>query len=77
MVVTVSPFVMFTKNTSLCADPGILVKSPMTDFKHAIETFNKHSDKKYHRDAIIVMDNFVKSIYLKNYTDLNSKTRYT
>ena len=34
----------------------------MTDFKHAIETFNKHSDKKYHRDAIIVMDNFVKSM---------------
>ena len=53
---------MFAKNTSSRADPGILVKSPMTDFKHAIETFNKHSDKKYHRDAIIVMDNFVKSM---------------
>ena len=54
------PCVLFGRSENLCPDPGVLVKSPLTKFKNALELLNKHSDKSYHKTAVVKMDEFVK-----------------
>ena len=54
------PCVLFSRNESLRSDPGVLVKSPLTKFKNALEMLNKHLEKSYHKTAVVKMDEFVK-----------------
>ena len=52
--------VLFGRSENFCSDPGVLVKSPLTKFKNALELLNKHSDRSYHKTAVVRMDEFVK-----------------
>ena len=54
------PCVLFGRSENLLPDPGVLVKSPLTKFKNALELLNKHSDKSYHKTAVVKMDEFAK-----------------
>ena len=38
----------------------MLVKNPLTNFKKALESLNKHADKVYHKAAVVRMDDFLK-----------------
>ena len=42
------------------ADPGVLVRNPLINFKKALEIMDKHERKDYHKDAVVRMDTFVK-----------------
>ena len=54
------PCVMFSRNRSLRADPGVLVSSPLVNFKKALETLENHTGKLYHKEAVATMDTFLK-----------------
>ena len=54
--------VIFSRNRTSRADPGVLVSSPLINFKRALETLEKHTGKVYHKEAIATMDNFLKVI---------------
>ena len=52
--------VLFSHSSSFRSDPGVLVKTPLTDFKRALEKLDHHSDRGYHKTAIIKIDEFSK-----------------
>ena len=54
------PCVTFSRNRTFCADPGVLVSSPLINFKKALETLEKHTGKVYHKEAVATMDAFLK-----------------
>ena len=54
------PCVIFSRNRTSRADPGVLVSSPLINFKKALETLEKHTGKVYHKEAVATMDNFLK-----------------
>ena len=54
------PCVLFSRSENFRSDPGVLVKSPLTKFKNALEILNKHLDKSYHKTAVVKMDESVK-----------------
>ena len=39
--------------------PGVLVSTPLTNFKKALEMLEKHNGRDYHKMAVVTMDNFV------------------
>lgn len=39
---------------------GTLVKKPFSNWKKAIETFNRHAALKYHMDCVISAENFIR-----------------
>ena len=43
------PCVLFSRSDNFRSDPGVLVKTPLTKFKKALELFDKHQAKSYHR----------------------------
>ena len=51
---------IFSRNRTSRADPGVLVSSPLINFKKALETLEKHTGKVYHKEAVATMDNFLK-----------------
>ena len=53
------PCVMFSRNVSLRADPGILVGTALTNFRKALEILRKHVNKDYHKNAVTVLDSFL------------------
>ncbi len=40
------------------SNPGVLVSHAITNFKKALETLHKHTDKEYHKAAIVQADEF-------------------
>ena len=54
------PCFLFVQNCSRGNDPGILVKSPLLDFKHGLEILEKHKNKKYHIIAMVQAEEFTK-----------------
>ena len=53
------PYVMFLRNVSIHADPGILVGTPLTSFRKALEILRKHVNKEYHKNADTAVDSFL------------------
>ena len=45
---------------NFCSDPGVLVKSPLTNFQKALELLDKHTKKLYHKAAVVDYEEFVK-----------------
>ena len=41
-------------------DPGVLVSRPLTAFTKALEVLRKHTEKQYHKDALIRSEEFLK-----------------
>ena len=41
-------------------DPGVLVSRPLIAFAKALELLRKHADKHYHKDAVIMSEEFLK-----------------
>ena len=41
------------------SEPGILVQCPLTHFGKALEIMHKHSEKEYHKLAVVRSDEFV------------------
>ena len=54
------PCVILSRNRTSRVDPGVLVSSPLINFKKALETVEKHTGKVYHKEAVATMDNFLK-----------------
>ena len=54
------PCVLFHQSTDLRTPPGILVNTPLTNFRKALEILDKHSHKQYHKTAILKMNDFQK-----------------
>ena len=54
------PCVMFGRTVGFRADPGVLVSSPLLNFKKALEILEKHMGKDYHKEAVVKMDTFVR-----------------
>ena len=54
------PCVMFGHTVGFRTDPGVLVSSPLLNFKKALEILEKHMGKHYHKEAAVKMDMFVK-----------------
>ncbi len=55
------PCVLFAKSaTSFGSDPGGLVTTPLTNFKHALKRLGNHAEYAYHKTAVVRMDEFVK-----------------
>ena len=54
------PCVMFYASKNFRAQAGVLVSYAFTNFKHAIETFKKHEQKDYHKEAVVKMESFMK-----------------
>ena len=54
------PCVLFARISSLRCDPDLLVKTPLTDFKRALEKLDQHADRHYHKQSVVAMDEFVK-----------------
>ena len=52
------PCVTFSRNRTFRADPGVLVSSPLINFKKALEILEKHTGKVYHKEAVATMDTF-------------------
>ena len=52
--------VLFFQSSNFCSEPGLLVYTPLTDFKRALGKLDHHSDRVYHKAAIVKMDEFVK-----------------
>ena len=53
------PCVMFSRCRNFHAGPGVLVSTPLTNFKKALEALGKHIGREYHKEAVTVMDNFM------------------
>ena len=49
--------VLFSHSYTFRSDPGVLVKTPLTDFKRALEKLDYHSDRSYH---LLKLDEFTK-----------------
>ena len=43
--------VLFSHSSSFRSDQGILVNTPLTDFKRALEKLNHHAERVYHKTA--------------------------
>ena len=54
------PCIMFGRTIGFRADPGVLVSSPLLNFKKALEILEKHMSRDYHKLAVVKMDTFVK-----------------
>ena len=55
------PCVLFSSSPNdLRAEPGMLVKTPLTSFRKALELCNKHADKLYHKTAVTKLEAFRK-----------------
>lgn len=54
------PCVMFYMSKNFRAQAGVLVSYALTNFKHAIDSFKKHEQKDYHKEAVVKMESFVK-----------------
>lgn len=54
------PRLIFASSGYRGSDPGVLVSRPLTAFTKALELLRKHSDKQYHKDAVIRSDEFLK-----------------
>ena len=55
------PCVLFSRSSSINhSDPGVLVSSPLVNFKKALEMLNKHLEKAYHNTAVVKMDAFIR-----------------
>ena len=54
------PCILFSRSASHNADPGVLVTNPLTNFRKALETLEKHNAKDYHKEALVKMDSFFK-----------------
>jgi hypothetical protein len=52
--------VLFHQSTNLRTPPGILVNTPLTNFRKALEALDKHANKECHKTAILKMDDFQK-----------------
>ena len=53
--------VLFSRTSSIHhSDPGVLVSSPLVNFKKALELLNKHLEKSYHKTAVVKMDAFIR-----------------
>ena len=52
--------VLFSHSSNFRSDPGVLVNTPLTDFKRALEKLNYHSERVYHKTATVKMDAFIK-----------------
>ena len=53
------PCVLFCKSSSIQhSDLGVLVSSPLVNFKKALGFLNKHLEKSYHKAAVAKMDAF-------------------
>ena len=50
----------FFQSSNFCSDPNVLVTTPLTDFKRALEKLDQHSNRAYHKFAIVKMNEFVK-----------------
>ena len=54
------PCVLFSRTSSIHhSDTGVLVSSPLVNFKEALELLNKHLEKSYHKTAVVKMDAFI------------------
>ena len=51
--------VLFFHSSNFCSDPRVLVNTALTDFKRALGKLDHHSDRVYHKTAIVKMDEFV------------------
>lgn len=54
------PCVLFATNTSQRADPSVLVRKPLINFRKALELLRLHADKGYHKSAVLSMEAFQK-----------------
>lgn len=54
------PCVMFYTSKNFRAQAGVLVSYALTDFKHAIDSLQKHEQKEYHKEAVVKIETFVK-----------------
>ena len=54
------PCVLFSRSENLRSDPGVLVRTPLTKFKNALELLDKHLKKSYHKTAVVKLDEFMK-----------------
>ena len=52
--------VLFSRRDNFRSDPGVLVKTPLTKFKKALELFDKHQAKSYHKTAVVKLEEFTK-----------------
>ena len=53
------PCVLFARCGYRGSEPGILVQRPLTHFGKALEIMHKHSEKEYHKLAVVRSDEFV------------------
>ena len=51
---------MFGRTVGFCAGPGVLVSSPLLNFRKALEILEKHMGKDYHKLAVVKLETFVK-----------------
>lgn len=51
---------LFVTNTSQRADPGVLVRKPVINFRKALELLQLHADKGYHKTAVLSIETFQK-----------------
>ena len=54
------PCVLFSTTGYRGSDPGVLVSRSLTTFNKALEVLRKHTDKSYHKDAVVKADEFLK-----------------
>lgn len=55
------PCILFSRRGSVYAQPaGVLVSCPLTNFRKALETLDKHSGKDDHKGAHVKIDAFLK-----------------
>ena len=54
------PCVLFSRNANFRSDPGVLVKSPLTNFQKALELLDKHTNMMYHKRAVVDYEAFMK-----------------
>ena len=50
------PCVLFSHSCSFRSDPGVLVNTPLTDFKRAMEKLDYHSESICHKTAMVKMN---------------------